>query len=41
MMTISKIEWTDRSDWNPIRGCTRVSPGCGPADAPQDEVRRP
>lgn len=28
-MTISKIEWTDRSDWNPIRGCTRVSPGCG------------
>lgn len=28
-MTTSKIEWTDRSDWNPIRGCTRVSPGCG------------
>lgn len=28
-MTKSKIEWTDRSDWNPIRGCTRVSPGCG------------
>ncbi|BBK37745.1 hypothetical protein STAQ_28230 [Allostella sp. ATCC 35155] len=28
-MTVSKIEWTDRSDWNPIRGCTRVSPGCG------------
>lgn len=27
-MTVSKIEWTDRSDWNPIRGCTRVSPGC-------------
>lgn len=23
------IEWTDRSDWNPVRGCTRVSPGCG------------
>lgn len=28
-MTASKIEWTERSDWNPIRGCTRVSPGCG------------
>lgn len=28
-MSLSKIEWTDRSDWNPIRGCTRVSPGCG------------
>lgn len=28
-MAGSKIEWTDRSDWNPIRGCTRVSPGCG------------
>ncbi len=27
-MTRSRIEWTDRSDWNPIRGCTRVSPGC-------------
>ena len=26
---MGKIEWTDRSDWNPIRGCTRVSPGCG------------
>ena len=28
-MTASKIEWTERSDWNAIRGCTRVSPGCG------------
>lgn len=27
-MTASKIEWTDRSDWNPVRGCTRVSEGC-------------
>ncbi|RAI42811.1 phage Gp37/Gp68 family protein [Rhodoplanes roseus] len=27
-MSQSKIEWTDRSDWNPIRGCTRVSEGC-------------
>ncbi len=25
---MTKIEWTDRSDWNPIRGCTRVSEGC-------------
>jgi protein gp37 len=25
---MSNIEWTDRSDWNPIRGCTRVSEGC-------------
>jgi protein gp37 len=24
----SKIEWTE-SSWNPVRGCTRVSPGCG------------
>ncbi len=24
----SGIEWTGRSDWNPIRGCTRVSEGC-------------
>ncbi len=24
----SNIEWTDAS-WNPVRGCTRVSPGCG------------
>lgn len=28
-MVKSLIQWTDRSDWNPIRGCTRVSPGCG------------
>lgn len=33
-MTASKIEWTERSDWNPIRGCTRVSPGCG---GPRDQ----
>jgi protein gp37 len=23
----SQIEWTDAS-WNPVRGCTRISPGC-------------
>lgn len=25
---MGKIEWCDRSDWNPIRGCTRLSEGC-------------
>jgi protein gp37 len=27
MASQSKIEWTD-STWNPLRGCTKVSPGC-------------
>jgi protein gp37 len=27
MSTNSKIEWTD-STWNPVRGCSKVSPGC-------------
>lgn len=27
MSTGSKIEWTDET-WNPVVGCTRVSPGC-------------
>jgi protein gp37 len=27
MSTNSKIEWTDTT-WNPVRGCTKVSPGC-------------
>jgi protein gp37 len=27
MSANSKIEWTD-STWNPMRGCSRVSPGC-------------
>ena len=27
MSNASKIEWTDAT-WNPVRGCTKVSPGC-------------
>jgi protein gp37 len=27
MSTNSKIEWTDTT-WNPVRGCTKISPGC-------------
>src|SRR5579871_1427331 len=27
MSVISKIEWTDAT-WNPVRGCTKISPGC-------------
>lgn len=27
MATTSKIEWTERT-WNPVTGCTKVSPGC-------------
>ena len=27
MTTKSKIEWTDTT-WNPVRGCTKISPGC-------------
>jgi protein gp37 len=26
-MSESKIEWTDAT-WNPVRGCTKISPGC-------------
>ncbi len=27
MATNSKIEWTEQT-WNPVTGCTKVSPGC-------------
>jgi protein gp37 len=27
MSAISTIEWTDAT-WNPVRGCTKISPGC-------------
>jgi protein gp37 len=27
MSLLSKIEWTDTT-WNPVRGCTKISPGC-------------
>ncbi len=27
MASYSEIEWTDAT-WNPVRGCTKISPGC-------------
>lgn len=27
MALLSKIEWTDAT-WNPVRGCSKISPGC-------------
>ena len=27
MATNSKIEWTDAT-WNPVTGCSKISPGC-------------
>jgi protein gp37 len=26
-MSKTKIEWTDRT-WNPVTGCSQISPGC-------------
>ena len=26
-MTVSLIEWTGKT-WNPLTGCTKISPGC-------------
>ncbi|MBU3917036.1 phage Gp37/Gp68 family protein, partial [bacterium] len=26
-MSLTKIEWTETT-WNPVTGCTKVSPGC-------------
>jgi len=28
MAVNSQIEWTDAT-WNPVTGCTKISPGCG------------
>lgn len=27
MASVSKIEWTEQT-WNPVSGCTKISPGC-------------
>lgn len=37
-MTKSKIEWTDRT-WNPVTGCTKVSPGCANCYAESFAIR--
>ena len=34
----SKIQWTDAT-WNPVTGCTRVSPGCENCYAEQQARR--
>lgn len=39
MSTNSKIEWTEAT-WNPVRGCTRVSPGCINCYAERDMARK-
>ena len=37
-MSKSKIEWTDRT-WNPVTGCTKVSPGCAHCYAERNTLR--
>lgn len=37
-MTASKIEWTEET-WNPVRGCSRVSPGCENCYAERQAIR--
>lgn len=37
-MSTSKIEWTD-STWNPLTGCTKISPGCKHCYAERMAVR--
>lgn len=37
-MSESNIEWTDKT-WNPVTGCTKVSPGCTNCYAKRDWVR--
>ena len=38
-MTASNIEWTDDT-WNPVRGCSRYSPGCLNCYAERQAVRQ-
>jgi len=36
----SAIQWTDHT-WNPVRGCTKISPGCKNCYAARDALRFP
>jgi protein gp37 len=38
-MSRSNIEWTSAT-WNPVVGCTRVSPGCDNCYAVRDSWRQ-
>ncbi|MDE2103726.1 MAG: DUF5131 family protein, partial [Patescibacteria group bacterium] len=35
----TSIEWTDET-WNPVRGCSRISPGCKNCYAERDAARK-